>query len=184
MRLQRTAVRTHRPGQDRLSPTGTGHFAIWRTDDRPEHHAEAERLLAVADRHTSGVAYGPEWTLTLAAAHVHSTLALAAATAVGTAGPDRPCVGRHRRQQARQQTGAPSSSPPSLGPEQRRPSPLFPPEDRSRRQRCHPWVTAKTFEQRRGRRCELEGCDWPLTQPGVPEVSFMYLAPLLWPLGM
>jgi hypothetical protein len=29
----------------------------------PEHYAEAERLLAVADRHTSGVTYGPEWTL-------------------------------------------------------------------------------------------------------------------------
>ena len=55
----------------------------------PEHYAEAERLLAVADRHTSGVTYGPEWTLTLTAAHVHATLALAAATAVGTAGPDR-----------------------------------------------------------------------------------------------
>ena len=27
----------------------------------PEHYAEAERLLAVADRHTSGVTYGPEW---------------------------------------------------------------------------------------------------------------------------
>jgi hypothetical protein len=53
-----------------------------------EHYAEAERLLAVADRHTSGVTYGPEWTLTLTAAHVHATLALAAATAVGTAGPD------------------------------------------------------------------------------------------------
>ena len=55
----------------------------------PEHYAEAERLLAVADRHTSGVTYGPEWTLTVTAAHVHATLALAAATAVGTAGPDR-----------------------------------------------------------------------------------------------
>ena len=55
----------------------------------PEHYAEAERLLAVADRHTSGVTYGPEWTLTLTAAHVHATLALAAATAVETAGPDR-----------------------------------------------------------------------------------------------
>ena len=54
-----------------------------------EHYAEAERLLAVADRHTSGVAYGPEWTLTLTAAHVHATLTLAAATAVGTAGADR-----------------------------------------------------------------------------------------------
>jgi hypothetical protein len=54
----------------------------------PEHHAEAERLLALADRHTRGVTYDQEWTLTLAAAQVHATLALAAATAVGTAGPD------------------------------------------------------------------------------------------------
>ena len=55
----------------------------------PEHYTEAERLVAVADRHTNGDTYGPEWTLTLAATHVHATLALAAAMAVGTAGPDR-----------------------------------------------------------------------------------------------
>ena len=54
----------------------------------PEHYAEAERLLALADRHTRGVTYDQEWTLTLTAAQVHATLALAAATAVGTAGPD------------------------------------------------------------------------------------------------
>ena len=96
----------------------------------PEHYAEAERLLAVADRHTSGVTYGPEWTLTLTAAHVHATLALAAATAVGTAGPDHTCVGRHRRHQARRQqartperqssepwtrTAAPSAALPARG---------------------------------------------------------------------
>jgi len=34
--------------------------------------------LAVAGRRNSGVAYGPEWTLTLTAAQVHATLALAA----------------------------------------------------------------------------------------------------------
>ena len=49
---------------------------------------EAERLLTLADRHTRGVTYAQEWTLTLTAAQVHATLALAAATAVGTAGPD------------------------------------------------------------------------------------------------
>jgi hypothetical protein len=73
----------------------------------PEHYAEAERLLALADRHTRGVTYDQEWTLTLTAAQVHATLALAAATAVGTAGPGRPCLGRRRCHQAqRQQAGA------------------------------------------------------------------------------
>jgi len=47
---------------------------------------DAERLLMLADRHTRGVTYAQEWTLTLTAAH--ATLALAAATAVGTAGPN------------------------------------------------------------------------------------------------
>ena len=28
----------------------------------PEHYAEAERLLALADRHTRGVTYDQEWT--------------------------------------------------------------------------------------------------------------------------
>src|ERR1700758_3395513 len=54
----------------------------------PEHYAEAERLLTLADRHTRGGTYDQEWMLTLTAAQVHATLALAAATAVGTAGPD------------------------------------------------------------------------------------------------
>jgi len=54
----------------------------------PDHYAEAERLLALADRHTRGVTYAQEWTLTLTAAQVHATLALAAATAGGMAGPD------------------------------------------------------------------------------------------------
>jgi hypothetical protein len=56
----------------------------------PEHYAEAERLLALADRHTRGVTYDQEWTLTLTAAQVHATLALAAATAVGTASSQAP----------------------------------------------------------------------------------------------
>ncbi len=47
---------------------------------------DAERLLMLADRHTRGVTYAQEWTLTLTAAH--ATLALAAATAVPTAGPN------------------------------------------------------------------------------------------------
>ena len=34
----------------------------------PEHYAEAERLLTLADRHTRGVTYDQEWTLTLTAA--------------------------------------------------------------------------------------------------------------------
>jgi hypothetical protein len=54
----------------------------------PEHYVEAERLLALADRHTKGVTYEQKWTLTLTAAQVHATLAVAAATAVSTAGPD------------------------------------------------------------------------------------------------
>jgi hypothetical protein len=45
-----------------------------------EHYAEAERLLTLAGRHSSGAPYGPEWTLTLTAAQVHAALALAAAT--------------------------------------------------------------------------------------------------------
>ena len=99
----------------------------------PEHYAEAERLLAVADRHTSGVTYGPEWTLTLTAAHVHATLALAAATAVGVAGPDRTAWADIA---ATKPSGGkpepPSGSPPSLGPEHRHPPPLFPPENKPR----------------------------------------------------
>ncbi len=55
----------------------------------PEHYAEAERLLAVANRNNTDAADGQERTQTLSAAQVHATLALAAATAVGTAGPDR-----------------------------------------------------------------------------------------------
>ena len=44
---------------------------------------EAERLLMLADCHTRGVTDAQKWTLTLTAAQVHATLALAAATAVG-----------------------------------------------------------------------------------------------------
>jgi hypothetical protein len=99
----------------------------------PEHYAEAERLLALADRHTRGVTYAKEWTLTLTAAQVHATLALAAATAVGTAGPDLhawadvaatgPSTGKPE---------TPSPSAPESGAGARRPPPLFPPEDRPR----------------------------------------------------
>ena len=98
----------------------------------PEHYAEAERLLAVADRHTSGVTYGQEWALTLAAAQVHATLAVAAATAVGTAGPDRTARADIAATKHGSKPEPPSGSPPSLGPEQRRPPPLFPPDDRPR----------------------------------------------------
>ena len=49
---------------------------------------DAERLLMLADRHTRGVTHAQEWTLSLTAAQVHATLALAAAIAVGTAGPN------------------------------------------------------------------------------------------------
>ena len=98
----------------------------------PEHYAEAERLLAVADRHTSGVTYGQEWALTVTAAHVHATLALAAATAIGTAGPDRTAWSDIAATRHGSKPEAPSGSPPSPGPEQRRPPPLFPPEDRPR----------------------------------------------------
>ena len=98
----------------------------------PEHYAEAERLLAVADRHTSGVTYGPEWTLTLTAAHVHATLALAAATAVETAGPDGHAWADIAATKPGSKPEPRSGSPPDPGPEQRRPPPLFPPEDRPR----------------------------------------------------
>jgi hypothetical protein len=72
----------------------------------PEHYAEAERLLALADRHTRGVTYEQEWTLTLTAAQVHATLALAAATAVGTAGPDGHAWPTSPPQARRPQAGA------------------------------------------------------------------------------
>src|SRR6185437_11644048 len=82
----------------------------------PEHYAEAERLLAVADRHTSGVTYGPEWTLTLTAAHVHATLALASATAVETAGPDRHAWADIAATKPGSKPEPPSGSPPDPGP--------------------------------------------------------------------
>ncbi len=96
----------------------------------PEHYAEAERLLGLAGRHSSGATYGPEWTLTLTAAQVHATLALAAATAVGTAGPD----GREWADAAATRPGtadpeAPRASPRGPNPLPRRPPPLFPPPE-------------------------------------------------------
>lgn len=96
----------------------------------PEHYAEAERLLTLADRHTSGATYGPEWTLTLTAAQVHATLALAAATAVGTAGPDGHAwaeVAAAKPSAAKPE--APAASRPGPGPAPRRPPPLFPEPD-------------------------------------------------------
>ena len=99
----------------------------------PEHYAEAERLLMLADRHSRGVTYAQEWTLTLTAAQVHATLALAAATAVGTAGPDvRARAEVAATMPATTKPEAPGPSPPGSGPGPRRPPPLFPPEDRAR----------------------------------------------------
>ena len=99
----------------------------------PEHYAEAERLLALADRHTRGVTYAQEWTLTLTAAQVHATLALAAATAVGTAGPDRHAwADAAATSLSPGKPEIPGPSAPEPGPGSRRPPPLFPPEDRPR----------------------------------------------------
>ena len=98
----------------------------------PEHYAEAERLLALADRHTRGVTYDQEWTLTLTAAKVHATLALAAATAVGTAEPDGHAwadVAATRLSASKPEPSTDSSRPSPL---LRRPPPLFSPEDRPR----------------------------------------------------
>ena len=89
--------------------------------------------LALADRHTRGVTYEQEWTLTLTAAQVHASLALAAATAVGTAGPDGHAwadVAATRVSASKTET--PSESSPGPDPLSRRPPPLFPPEDRPR----------------------------------------------------
>ncbi len=92
----------------------------------PEHYAEAERLLALADRHSTGATYSQEWALTLTAAHVHATLALAAATAVGTAGPDSHAWADIAATKPSASKPEPSgTSPPGPGPT-RRPPPLFP----------------------------------------------------------
>ena len=91
----------------------------------PEHYAEAERLLALAERHSSGATYGPEWTLPLAAAQVHATLALAAAG--GTAGPDSRAWADVAA--ARLSVSMPEA-PDARGPESGsapRPAPLLPP---------------------------------------------------------
>ncbi len=99
----------------------------------PEHYAEAERLLTLADRHARGVTHAQEWTLTLTAAQVHATLALAAATAIGAAGPDHHAwadVAATRPSASGPE--APSFRPPEPGPGPRRPPPLFPPQDRPR----------------------------------------------------
>ena len=93
----------------------------------PEHYAEAERLLALADRHAKGVTYEQEWTLTLTAAQVHATLAVAAATAVGTAGPDGHAWAdvAATRLSARKQEPS-TESPPGHDPSLRRPSAAVP----------------------------------------------------------
>ena len=94
----------------------------------PDHYAEAERLLALAERHSSGATYGPEWTLTLAAAQAHATLALTAATAGGTAGPDSPAwadVTAARPSVSMPQ--APDARGPESGSAPQRPPPLLPP---------------------------------------------------------
>jgi hypothetical protein len=99
----------------------------------PEHYAEAERLLAVADRHARGGTYDQEWTLILTAAQVHAALALAAATAVGTAGPDgHAWADVAATRLAARKPEAPGESSAGPDPLPRRPPPLFPPEDRPR----------------------------------------------------
>ncbi len=95
----------------------------------PDHYAEAERLLALAGRHSKGATYGQEWTPTLAAAQIHATLALAAATAVGTAGPDsRAWADVAATKPGASEPEVPGASDPGSGPVRRRPAPLFPPE--------------------------------------------------------
>jgi hypothetical protein len=37
----------------------------------PEHYVEAERLLALGDRHTRGITYDQDWALTTTGAQVH-----------------------------------------------------------------------------------------------------------------
>jgi hypothetical protein len=94
----------------------------------PEHYAEAERLLALAERHSSGATYGPEWTLPLTAAQVHATLALAAATAGGTAGPDsRAWADVAAARLSVSMPEAPDAQGPESGSAPQRPAPLFPP---------------------------------------------------------
>jgi hypothetical protein len=87
--------------------------------------------MTVADRHTRGVIYDQEWALTLTATQVHATLALAAATAVGTTGPD----GYAWADVAATRLSARRLDLPPIalrGPVLRRPPPLFAPEDRPR----------------------------------------------------
>ena len=95
----------------------------------PEHYTEAERLLALAGRHSSGATYDPEWALTLTAAQVHATLALAAATAVGTAGPDSREWAAAATRPGTAEPEAPRASPRGQNPPPRRPPPLFPPPE-------------------------------------------------------
>ena len=94
----------------------------------PDHYAEAERLLALAGRHSKGATYDQEWMPTLAAAQIHATLALAAATAVGAAGPDsRAWADVAATKPGATEPQASRANDPVSGPV-RRPAPLFPPE--------------------------------------------------------
>ena len=96
----------------------------------PDHYAEAERLLALAGRHSKGATFGQEWMPTLSAAQIHATLALAAATAVGTAGPDsRAWADVAATTPRASEPEAPDTSVPGSGPAPRRPPPLFPPSE-------------------------------------------------------
>ena len=54
----------------------------------PEHYREAERLLYLAQ--------GEAWPAAAQLAHVHATLALAAATALSTAGGDQQLPAKDR----------------------------------------------------------------------------------------
>lgn len=99
------------------------------------HRATSNKAAFAWVREPSGKAgwIAQEWTLTLTAAQVHATLAAAAATAVGTAGPDGHAWAdvAATRLSARKQEPS-TESPPGHDPSLRRPPPLFPPEDRPR----------------------------------------------------
>ncbi len=85
-----------------------------------EHYAEAERLLTLAHRHTRGVTYAQEWTLTLTVAQVHPTPAPAAATAVDAAVPDHHAwadVAVTRLSASKPEASSPSPPEPDRGPQ-------------------------------------------------------------------
>ena len=93
----------------------------------PEHYRAAELLLAEA-----GQQAGEASARSIATAQVHATLALAAATAVGMAGPDlQAWADVAATKPSASKPEAPSAGPPGSGLEPRRPPPLFPPDDTS-----------------------------------------------------